>query len=620
MKFAAIVVGGLQLVSPSVAFAPNAVRAPAISRSSSTSLNNSLRSLAIGFDQRKPKTPALLREASTSAAPPASPAGPEEAAPASGSITEKEVRALFELWNSALATGDSRIVADRYIKSPVLLPTVSDVPRTDFDSVKDYFDAFLLKKPQGKILEGNIHIGEGWASDSGIYEFTMGATGDVVKARYSYNYVVEDGQWKIQHHHSSVMPEEIAMGKAISEDEVRGLFSLWNNALATLDPKQVAARYAKSGVLLPTVSDVPRTDFASIEDYFVNFLKLKPQGEILESHVTVGHNWCQDAGIYEFTMGATGKKVKGRYSFIYVHEDGEWKINHHHSSIMPEGIVTAEPITETEVRSLFDLWNDALATKDPEQVAKRYSKAGVLLPTVSDVPRTDYPGIVDYFTNFLKLEPQGEIESGNVIVGTNWAQDAGIYEFTMGATGDKVKGRYTFVYVFEDGEWKISQHHSSVMPEGTKPQPITEEEVKNLFYLWNSALATEDPDAVAKRYASKAVLLPTVSDVPRTDYELIKDYFVSFLKKKPQGEILESNVTVGHNWCQDAGIYEFTMGATGDKVKGRYSFVYVWEDGQWKISHHHSSVMPEAFLGPAPKPAVKEEEAVLRELDSLPLA
>ena len=52
------------------------------------------------------------------------------------------------------------------------------------------------------------------------------------------------------------------------------------------------------------------------------------------------------------------------------------------------------------------------------------------------------------------------------------------------------------------------------------------------------------------------------------------------------------------------GIYEFTMGTTGDKVKGRYSFVYVWEDGQWKISHHHSSVMPEAFLGPAPKTVV----------------
>ena len=31
-------------------------------------------------------------------------------------VTEAEVRALFELWNSALATGDSRIVASRYTK------------------------------------------------------------------------------------------------------------------------------------------------------------------------------------------------------------------------------------------------------------------------------------------------------------------------------------------------------------------------------------------------------------------------------------------------------------------------------------------------------------------------
>merc|ERR1712029_735835 len=117
------------------------------------------------------------------------------------------------------------------------------------------------------------------------------------------------------------------------------------------------------------------------------------------------------------------------------------------------------------------------------------------------------------------------------MIGTNWAQDAGIYEFTMGATGAKVKGRYTFVYVFEDGEWKISQHHSSVMPEGLKPQAITEEEVKDLFQLWNSALASEDADTVAKRYASKAVLLPTVSDIPRTDYALIMTTSLNSLRK-----------------------------------------------------------------------------------------
>jgi hypothetical protein len=76
--------------------------------------------------------------------------------------------------------------------------------------------------------------------------------------------------------------------------------------------------------------------------------------------------------------------------------------------------------------------------------------------------------------------------------------------------------------------------------------------------------------------------------------------------KQPQGEILESFVTIGDGWCKDVGIYEFTMGATGSKVKGRYSFVYVYEDGIWKISHHHSSVMPEAMLSPKVNEASKE--------------
>jgi hypothetical protein len=73
------------------------------------------------------------------------------------------------------------------------------------------------------------------------------------------------------------------------------------------------------------------------------------------------------------------------------------------------------------------------------------------------------------------------------------------------------------------------------------------------------------------------------------------------LQKQPQGVILESYPLVGENWCKDAGIYEFTMGADGSKVKARYSFVYIYEDGEWKISHHHSSIMPESVLGSAQK-------------------
>lgn len=117
-------------------------------------------------------------------------------------------------------------------------------------------------------------------------------------------------------------------------------------------------------------------------------------------------------------------------------------------------------VTEDEIRHLFNLWNEALATGEPSLVAKRYSKNAVLLPTVSDEPRMDAKGIEDYFVNFLKNEPQGEIKQGKIHMGDGWANDSGIYEFTFGTTGAKVKARYSYVYVKEDGAWKILHHHS----------------------------------------------------------------------------------------------------------------------------------------------------------------
>jgi uncharacterized protein (TIGR02246 family) len=221
----------------------------------------------------------------------------------------------------------------------------------------------------------------------------------------------------------------------------------------------------------------------------------------------------------------------------------------------------------------------------------------MLLPTLSDVPRTDYDGLVDYFNDFLKKKPSGKILDGKVTVGDNWAMDGGIYEFFFAATNSTAKARYTYVYTPEaDGEWRIAHHHSSQMPESitAKPEPITEEEVRALFDVWNDALATFDSDKVASLYAAEPVLLPTVSNIPRTNYSGLVDYFDAFLKKEPQGEILESYVYIGHNFARDAGIYEFTMRAENNtKVRARYTYVYVYEDGQWKISHHHSSVMPE---------------------------
>ena len=96
------------------------------------------------------------------------------------------------------------------------------------------------------------------------------------------------------------------------------------------------------------------------------------------------------------------------------------------SAAQPAGVlVLSQPITKAEVRALFTQWNDALHTLDPATVAKRYAKEGVLLPTLSDVPRTDVEGIKDYFVHFLEKKPDGQILEGEIFVGNNWAQDAG---------------------------------------------------------------------------------------------------------------------------------------------------------------------------------------------------
>ncbi len=56
-------------------------------------------------------------------------------------------------------------------------------------------------------------------------------------------------------------------------------------------------------------------------------------------------------GIYEFTF-EDGSKTKGRYSYVYTYENGEWKISNHHSSIMPEPAVAAfKKVAELEKQS-----------------------------------------------------------------------------------------------------------------------------------------------------------------------------------------------------------------------------------------------------------------------------
>ncbi|MCW1401265.1 SgcJ/EcaC family oxidoreductase [Novosphingobium sp. MW5] len=117
------------------------------------------------------------------------------------------------------------------------------------------------------------------------------------------------------------------------------------------------------------------------------------------------------------------------------------------------------------------------------------------------------------------------------------------------------------------------------------------------FAEFNNAWATKSPDKVTALFDDDAVLLATVANVPRTDHAGIRDYFVKFLKNSPVGKIDSSTIKSGCNWALRAGTWTVTLtnpdsGVKTD-VKARYSFLYQFEDGQWRIEHLHSSAMPE---------------------------
>jgi uncharacterized protein (TIGR02246 family) len=127
---------------------------------------------------------------------------------------------------------------------------------------------------------------------------------------------------------------------AVTQAQADGLFTDFNNAWATKDPAKVTSLFTKDAVLLATVSNKPRTNHAEIQDYFVSFLKGSPVGKIDSSTFKMGCNKVSRLGTWTVTLtdAATGAKtdVKARYSFIYRLEDGKWKIDHLHSSMMPE--------------------------------------------------------------------------------------------------------------------------------------------------------------------------------------------------------------------------------------------------------------------------------------------
>jgi len=95
----------------------------------------------------------------------------------------------------------------------------------------------------------------------------------------------------------------------ITRQEVRQLFDKWNDALKTLNTREVLKLYAPDAILLPTLSARVRHNHAEIGDYFELFLRMSPTSRIFEENIRTFGEVAINKDIYVFTVMQSGKAV-----------------------------------------------------------------------------------------------------------------------------------------------------------------------------------------------------------------------------------------------------------------------------------------------------------------------
>lgn len=112
---------------------------------------------------------------------------------------------------------------------------------------------------------------------------------------------------------------------------------------------------------------------------------------------------------------------------------------------------------------------------------------------------------------------------------------------------------------------------------------------------WVSAYNAGDVDRILGAYTSDATLLPSSSPSLVTD---LRAYFERALKAKVQIRLGEGKpTTIGENAVVWTGFYDFSGSRPEGQpfvIPGRFTFVVVKRDGNWKIAHHHSSNRPKS--------------------------
>ncbi len=111
---------------------------------------------------------------------------------------------------------------------------------------------------------------------------------------------------------------------------------------------------------------------------------------------------------------------------------------------------------------------------------------------------------------------------------------------------------------------------------------------------WSAAYTSNDIDAVVGSYWPDAILLGTASPVISVGADAIRKYFTD-LKLQGSGNknVLQERhtIVIDDNAVVVTGFYEFVRMREGQAVPApsRFTMLVTKRDGEWRISHHHSS-------------------------------
>ena len=180
--------------------------------------------------------------------------------------------------------------------------------------------------------------------------------------------------------------------------------------------------------------------------------------------------WSKDRSLYEIIINSyerhrntlmrikkmiEGEKVESGFYTLSVQSEMD---------MIKERLDKLEGLMSDSITSeLLQKWINAIKTGDPKEVTNLYHDDGILLGTFSNKERIGHGLILEYFENLLKSPVEVEIVSEHASISESVAVNSGLYNFVT--DGKTINARFSFVYHKNNDEWKITSHHSSVIPE-----------------------------------------------------------------------------------------------------------------------------------------------------------